>query len=240
MITVATYRNLNQAEIGRIRLEEDGIKAFIADQANATAGYGSVTGDIRLQVPESDAERASAILSKAEPVDLPDDFDPGTECEHGTEAAGQGLASDRSIPEELRRFSRTVQNCSIAVILSMLLTCIYISFKFRATYRVYQESNQPSWSQVQASEERCEYDRAIRQAHALIARNPKDYYGHSYLTFLYMMVGDLPNAEQEARRAYELFPTEEQHQRLLAVERLQRQAATNTSQRTPETQPPGN
>jgi hypothetical protein len=224
VITVATYRNLNEAEIGRIRLKGEGIEAFIADQATVTAGYGTVIGWIRLQVADSDAERAVAILSKAESAGLPDDVDPGTGTENG---------SHRGIPEELRRLSRTVQNCTIVVVVSLLLTCIYISFTFRQPYRADQKIPQPSWGQVQDSLDRLEYDKAIRQTQALIAKNPKDYYGHSWLVPLYVLIGDLTNAEKEARWAYELFPTEQHRDRLSAIERLQQQAATNTSQGKP-------
>jgi hypothetical protein len=59
------------AELGRIRLKEEGIESTIADQASATSGYGAIAGGIRLQVEDADAKRAAEILSESAPQGLP-------------------------------------------------------------------------------------------------------------------------------------------------------------------------
>ena len=50
-----------------------------------------------------------------------------------------------------------------------------------------------------------------------VARQPSDYYGHSYLAYIYLILGDVTNSEAEYSRAYQLFPSEDNEKSLSAV-----------------------
>ncbi len=64
LVTVAHFDNYIEADLARQLLEDEGIKAFVMGQnvGNVYAGVPAVT-DIELQIPESEVERAQAILA---------------------------------------------------------------------------------------------------------------------------------------------------------------------------------
>ncbi|WP_159397836.1 DUF2007 domain-containing protein [Sorangium cellulosum] len=64
LITVATYSEAMEAQMGRSALIAHGIRAFIADEhvSTLTPHYIGRALGIRLQVPHSDLERATEIL----------------------------------------------------------------------------------------------------------------------------------------------------------------------------------
>ena len=69
LITIATFNQPIEANIAKTRLASEDIECFLLDE-NATALGGELnyiaTGGIKLQVRESDAETASAILQNAD------------------------------------------------------------------------------------------------------------------------------------------------------------------------------
>lgn len=89
MVTLLRFSNLMDAELAKTRLEANGIPVFLAEEASYTAGYGPVTGALRLQVHEGDVARAREILSAEPTITLPDDFvveseEPLPEPQHPT------------------------------------------------------------------------------------------------------------------------------------------------------------
>ncbi len=73
-VTIATYHMPHEAHVAKFRLEEEGIPAVILDN-NMSSLYGGLV-EIRLQVPEEDAEDALDILETEldEAVDLLEDI----------------------------------------------------------------------------------------------------------------------------------------------------------------------
>ncbi len=67
-VTVAQYPFRTAAEAARLRLEAEGIPAFLADAEIVDMNWllGTALGWIRLQVPAADAERAARILQTVE------------------------------------------------------------------------------------------------------------------------------------------------------------------------------
>ena len=61
LITIATYGEPSQAEISKAKLDDMGIQCFLMKDATQNL-YGYAAGTIRLQVRESDAERALEAL----------------------------------------------------------------------------------------------------------------------------------------------------------------------------------
>ena len=68
IVTVATYSHDWEAQIAKNLLEENGVRAFIANQNSAGALEGlSALVEVELQVAAADAQRATELLSATEP-----------------------------------------------------------------------------------------------------------------------------------------------------------------------------
>ncbi|MCF7853879.1 MAG: DUF2007 domain-containing protein [Candidatus Pacebacteria bacterium] len=68
MITIASFDNTEEAELLRIRLEQEGITAHIADAAVVTLNwmYSNAVGGVKVQVAEQDLAKAKNVLDKLE------------------------------------------------------------------------------------------------------------------------------------------------------------------------------
>jgi hypothetical protein len=66
LVTVATYRFASKAEAARSILEQEAIRDFVADAELLTANpfFGPAVGNIKLQVPRSQAEAALEVLNR--------------------------------------------------------------------------------------------------------------------------------------------------------------------------------
>jgi len=66
MITVASFDNIEQAELLKGQLEHAGIQAFLADAAVVTLNwmYSNAVGGVKVQIHEDDLERAKALLQE--------------------------------------------------------------------------------------------------------------------------------------------------------------------------------
>jgi len=63
LVTIAAYSNPIDANLAKIKLESEDIDCFLAGE-NAVAVYGSIVGTVKLQVRQSDAERAIEVLNQ--------------------------------------------------------------------------------------------------------------------------------------------------------------------------------
>ncbi len=70
LVTIATFDNPFKAHLVKSRLESSGIECFLSDEFVVTVNwlYSNAVGGVKLQVRESDLERASEILNM-EPVE---------------------------------------------------------------------------------------------------------------------------------------------------------------------------
>lgn len=68
LITLAHYMTRTTAEAARLRLEDEGIRAWVADATVVDMNWllGNAVGWFKLQVPEEEAERAASILREVE------------------------------------------------------------------------------------------------------------------------------------------------------------------------------
>lgn len=71
LVTVATFHSEPEFLLARTRLESAGIECFaLNENMLRIAGWHShILGGIKLQVPESDAQDALAILQQTAPLD---------------------------------------------------------------------------------------------------------------------------------------------------------------------------
>jgi len=89
LVTVETYQFLPQAQFAKLQLEGNGIRVFLADAEVVNMDWllGNAVGNIKLQVPGDQVERARNLLEEmrdkaSERLDEEDDeeVDPYTEC----------------------------------------------------------------------------------------------------------------------------------------------------------------
>jgi hypothetical protein len=72
MITVASYDNIEQAELLRIRLEERGVSAYVSDSAVVALNwmYSNAVGGVKVQVDEADIDKVRSLLTEWEEPDI--------------------------------------------------------------------------------------------------------------------------------------------------------------------------
>ena len=82
LVTVAAFTTPLQAELVRGRLEDDGVTALVFDDEMVTADWtmSNAIGGVKVRVPESEAERALAVLAEPPPDDG-EPYDGPTEAE---------------------------------------------------------------------------------------------------------------------------------------------------------------
>ena len=219
MVTLRTYTDLGQAELDKSLLEAAGIPALLAGENSASAGYGGVLGELRLQVAEADADRARRVLNEHEGfTSLPDDFVPPAEPPQSG-AGSEPMDTNQQILEELRKLRKTNQWTCAAALLVLVAVCVWAFLRI--------PPRQPSpWSDVSAAMHRYDYPTALKLTQDLVAAHPDDYYAHYYLGYIFVEMGDLTHGEAEYARAYELWPSEDMQKRLEAV-RKRRQSETS-------------
>ena len=115
---------------------------------------------------------------------------------------------NQEILKELQKSRRSNQVLTAVIAIVLLLVTI--------SHQKPAESDH-SWTAVQTAAKRLDYSRALTMAQANVARQPSDYYGHSYLGYIYLAMGDVTNSEAEYSRAYQLFPSEDNEKSLAAV-----------------------
>lgn len=95
LVTVGGFQFAPEAEAARMCLEAEGIRAFIVDAEIVSMDWliGNAVGYIKLQVPQSQAEQALAVLRQVSPRG-------GTECNAaGVSTDGVCLACGEKLPE---------------------------------------------------------------------------------------------------------------------------------------------
>ncbi len=66
LVTVETYQFLPEAQAAKLQLEGNGIRVFLADAEVVNMDWllGNAIGNIKLQVPRDQAERALALIEQ--------------------------------------------------------------------------------------------------------------------------------------------------------------------------------
>jgi tetratricopeptide (TPR) repeat protein len=194
MVTLRTYSNPAEAAMAKSLLDDHKIFCSLADENVNLYGGGPLAMPIRLLVAEDQAEDAARILKTRGP-ELSEDFDPGT----ANETASQKEDINQQILSEVRRLHHTSQWILVIAITVLLI----------AVYLVYEIPRHTSpWSPVYEAVRHYNYDRALNLAKSIVREHPEDYYGHEYLGYIYLQMGNLNQAELEYSRASQLAPPE--------------------------------
>jgi tetratricopeptide (TPR) repeat protein len=194
MVTLRTYSNPAEAAMAKSLLDDHKIFCSLADENVNLYGGGPLAMPIRLLVAEDQAEDAARILKTRGP-ELSEDFDPGT----ANETASQKEDINQQILSEVRGLHHTSQWILVIAITVLLI----------AVYLVYEIPRHTSpWSPVYEAVRHYNYDRALNLAKSIVREHPEDYYGHEYLGYIYLQMGNLNQAELEYSRASQLAPPE--------------------------------
>jgi tetratricopeptide (TPR) repeat protein len=117
---------------------------------------------------------------------------------------------NQEILTELRKI-RTISRRMCYLIVIFIIVCAMPGFYYGT------RDSADSWERVRTVMSRQNFQSALSMAQSLVARQPNDYYGHSYLAYVYLAMGDVTNAEVEYFKADELFPSEENDKDVAAV-----------------------
>jgi tetratricopeptide (TPR) repeat protein len=120
---------------------------------------------------------------------------------------------NQEILVELRKAGALVRR----VFWVLLLLLIVSVLAFPVSRRLRSPSAVASWESVNTAMRQQDFQKALAEAHALVAQQPNYYYGQAYLGLIYLAMGDLTNAETHYVRACELFPNEQGEKDLAAV-----------------------
>jgi tetratricopeptide (TPR) repeat protein len=102
----------------------------------------------------------------------------------------------------------------------MVVLCILLIFYAMIWTGYFTKANRQSWYDVVYDMDAGSYDKALATALKLLERTRGDWYGHSSVARVYLVKCDYSNAEKHYKIAYNLFPTKENEDNLLAVRKL--------------------
>jgi cytochrome c-type biogenesis protein CcmH/NrfG len=134
------------------------------------------------------------------------------------------VESNQEMLTELRRIRRIV----------FVLLVLVLIFAIPAFYEGFTEGfsrAKPSWEQVKAAMGRQDFQGALSMARTLVAREPNYDYGHTYLGYIYLAMGDVTNAVTQYSQACQIFPSEGNEKDLAA---MKKRLASSTGFKLPE------
>jgi len=183
MVTLRTYSNPAEAALAKSLLDDHKIFCSLADENVNLYGGGPLAMPIRLLVAEEQAEEAARILKTKGP-ELSDDFDPG----NANEKPSQKEDTNQQILSEVRKLHHISQwMLLLAISILVIAVCLVVEIPRHTS----------PWSRVQQAVREYDYERALNLAKSVVKEHPEDYYGHEYLGYIYLQMGNLNQAEQE-------------------------------------------
>jgi tetratricopeptide (TPR) repeat protein len=130
---------------------------------------------------------------------------------------------NQKILDELRKqtqyYKRSVVYTLIILFVFVGLT-IFLTPYIQKQFKEKSEQAVLSWTEINRAYDAGHLDTALDMAKQLSAQNPHDWYGYSYLGNLYNSMGDIKNAEKNLAKAFSLFPTKENKERLEAIKKV--------------------
>jgi tetratricopeptide (TPR) repeat protein len=124
--------------------------------------------------------------------------------------------------EQTKYYKRSVVYTLIIVcfFLALIILTIYLTPYIQKQFKDKSEQLPPNWTEVSRAYDAGDLETALNIAKQLSAKNPHDWYAYSYLGNLYNSMGDIKNAEKNFAKAYSLFPTKENKERLEAIKSI--------------------
>ncbi|HEV2045893.1 MAG TPA: DUF2007 domain-containing protein [Chthoniobacterales bacterium] len=222
MVTLRTYTNSIEAGMAKSILDEHNIFCSLADENANVYGGAPFAMPVRLQVREEQADEALRILETTAQT-FSENFGQ-VENPPEKDSMSSRLAD---ILDELKKLRGRIENNTALVVLLFVGLVFYALIQVNLSTR---SSGSPSrqtdsWNLAHAAMDKFDYDKAADIVQRLIQKNPNYYYGYSFLGHIALARNRLKEAEGYFARSYELFPTDENEQKLQAVRK--RLAAEN-------------
>lgn len=216
----------DEIEAQRLALELNRLRVphVIVSYGDAAFGhiYQTSKGWGRVDAPEEHENAVLSILAdlrKSPPVEpqssavqeIRGPLGEGGTLSANDDVNGQMLA-------ELRRLRRSNQ-CLLYLVLALVAIHVFSILVSRDQRQLPARtaSRDNPWTELAAAVNRFDYAKGLSLAQDIVARNPDDYYSHSYIARIYLTLGDLTNAEAHYARAAELWPSEENEKNLDAI-----------------------
>ncbi len=131
------------------------------------------------------------------------------------------------ILDQLKKVPSKIENNTAILVLLIAGFVVYAMYQFYSSPTSSRSQRQTeTWGSVHTALDNFQYDKAADIAQRLIEKNPNYYYGYAVLGHIALERNRLKEAEGYFARAYELFPTDDNEQKLQAVQK--RLAADNS------------
>lgn len=124
LVTIASFRDLYDAQLAKIRLESAGLEWFFADEATVHADwlYSNAIGGIKLQVRKADVQRALDVLARDS---IDEDF-----AEKAIQEEVESSVCPRCGSENIAYYSRPEAAVTLFLLLAIIPCVITISYVF--------------------------------------------------------------------------------------------------------------
>ena len=210
-----------EAGLAKSILDEHNIFCSLADENANLYGGASLAMPVRLLVNEGQADEALGILKTA--AQEMKDAEPSDQFAEQTSMSG----SMADILDQLKKVSSKIENNKAILVLLIAGFVVYAMYQFYSSPTSSRAQGQTeTWGSVHTALDNFQYDKAADIAQRLIEKNPNYYYGYAVLGHIALERNRLKEAEGYFARAYELFPTDDNEQKLQAVQK--RLAADNS------------
>lgn len=125
LITIGKYWNYLEAEVVKTRLESEGIECYVTDLSSNIISGTSFAIEHRLQVWESDVEKAKEILGQ-KPIELNEDSDiaEGEDLNYPVAQKQRGLVEILADKKNFKLFVLVIVN---VILIAYLLIKLIIS-----------------------------------------------------------------------------------------------------------------
>ncbi len=129
------------------------------------------------------------------------------------------LDTNYQILQELRKLNRYSRSSIIVVIVLLFVLIAISSIRiWKSPFRSHSlQKSVVSWDEVRDMRDRQQFTEALSSAKGLMQKAPNDWYGHSFLGYIYMDMGSLKESEKEFALAFKLWPTEDNEKNLKAI-----------------------
>ena len=130
----------------------------------------------------------------------------------------------QDILDELRKHTRQNQFNMRATVAALAILLVFVLMlpvldAIKAHKRCPPEQR-ATWSASHTAFDDGNYEKAIELTQTMIQKNPGYYFGYTRLATAYQAKGDLPNAEANFLKAYELYPSEENEKALTTIRKV--------------------
>jgi tetratricopeptide (TPR) repeat protein len=205
----AQLREPNRSRDGEVNVGGTRYSCTLADENANVYGGAPFAMPVRLLVSEDQVDEAKKVFQDAEKLARSD-------------ATERGLSMEETvadISDELKKLRSKVETNTTLVVLLFagLAFYIFIEMKSSSAPARSRQSQVETWRSASTALDNMDYAKATEIAQRLTDKNPTYYYGYYYLGYIALQRNHLKEAEGYFARAYELFPTSDNEQRLQAV-----------------------